>query len=68
MATNSYLDALSPGMRAKLDPLFRITREQGAACSPAAMGSADSAPPKHNLGLVERYKRHQVSRVKVAGF
>lgn len=69
MATRSYLDALSPGMRAKLDPLSRITREQGAARWPSAMGSeSGSAPLKHNLGLIERYERRRELRTKVAGF
>ncbi len=69
MATRSYLDALSPGMRAKLDPLSRITGEQGAARWPSAMRSEpDSAPLKHNLGPIERYERRQELRTKVAGF
>jgi hypothetical protein len=28
-ATITYLDSLSPGMRARLDPAFRIPRQQG---------------------------------------
>ena len=67
MAMSSHLDALSPGMRAKLDPLFRITMKQGAACWPAAVKSeAGSASRRYNLGTIERYKRHQESRIKVA--
>ena len=69
MATRSYLDALTPGMRAKLDPLSRITREQRAARWPSAVkGEADITFPKYNLGPVERYKRRQESRTRVAGF
>lgn len=68
MTMNSHLDALSPGMRAKLDPLFRMSREQGASWSLTVRNEADSAPQRHNLGTIERYKRHQESRIKVAGF
>ena len=69
MATRSYLDALSSGMRAKLDPLSRIIGEQGAARWPAAVRSEpDSAPLKHNLGPIERYKRRLESRTKTAGY
>ena len=69
MATRSYLEALSPGMKAKLDPLSRITGEQGAARWPSTMRSeSDSALSKHNLGPIERYKRRRESRTKVSGF
>ena len=69
MATRSYLEALSPGMKAKLDPLSRITGEQGAARWTSAMRSEfDSALSKHNLGPIERYKRRRESRTKVSGF
>jgi hypothetical protein len=69
MVTRSYLEALSPGMRAKLDPLSRITGERGAARWPAVVRSEpDSAPLRHNLGPIERYKRRLESRPKVSGF
>ena len=68
MTMNSHLDALSPGMRAKLDPLFRISREQGVSWPSTVRNEADSAPHRHNLGTVERYRRHQESRIKIAGF
>jgi len=69
MATRSYLDALSSGMKAKLDPLSRITGEQGAARWPSVVRSeSDSALSKHNLGPIERYKRRRESRTKTAGY
>jgi len=69
MATRSYLETLSPGMRAKLDPLSRIIREQGAARWPSAMGSeSGSAPLRYNLGPIERHERRRELRTKVAGF
>jgi hypothetical protein len=50
MPTRSYLDALSPGMRAKLDPLFRMEREQEMAGAITVTGNgSEPAFPKYSL-------------------
>jgi len=50
MPTRTYLDALSPGMRAKLDPLFRIEREQRAvSLTPVLRNGSEAAFPKYSL-------------------
>jgi len=69
MLTRTYLDALSPGMRARLDPLSRIVREAGTAHWISAMrnGPADM-PSKNRLWPVERYKRRRGFRTRVADY
>ncbi|HEY51791.1 MAG TPA: hypothetical protein G4O20_08320 [Dehalococcoidia bacterium] len=50
MSTRSYLDALSPGMRAKLDPLFRMEREQRMTSIISITGNgSEPAFPKYSL-------------------
>ena len=67
MVVRSYFDALTPGMMAKLDPLSRIAREQKAArwISITRNGS-EAAPLKHVLWPVERYKRREELRTRIA--
>ncbi len=67
MVVRSYFDALTPGMMAKLDPLSIIASEQKAArwISITRNGS-EAAPLKHVLWSVERYKRREELRTRVA--
>jgi len=69
MLTRTYLDALTPGMRAKLDPLSRMLGgvESARRISVPKNGS-DAASLKHNLWPVEQYKRRQELRTRVADF
>ncbi len=59
MVTRSYFDALTPGMRARLDPLSRITREGETArwASVVRNGSA-AALPKYSLRPGHRTAGH----------
>jgi len=69
MLTRSYLDALTSGMRAKLDPLSRMAREQRPARLLSIMRSEpDAAPSKYNLGPNDRYRRRQKSRTRVTDY
>ena len=69
MLTRTYLDALTPGMRAKLDPLSRIVGEAGNARRISVLrNGSDAASLKHNLWPVEQYKRRQELRTRVADF
>ena len=69
MTTRSYLDALTPGMRAKLDPLSRMARENRAAPWFSVMkDEPDAAPAKYSPGTSDRFKRRQELRARVADF
>ncbi|MBU2535179.1 MAG: hypothetical protein ABIK32_07725 [Chloroflexota bacterium] len=50
MVTRSYLDALTPGMMAKLDPLSRIARDQrGARRISITRNGSEATLPKYTL-------------------
>ncbi len=67
MVTRSYLDALTSGMMAKLDPLSRIAREQRAARWISITRNGSEATPLRNvLWPVERYKRREELRTRIA--
>ncbi len=59
MVTRSYLDALTPGMMAKLDPLSRIAREQRAArWASITRNEPEAALSKYTLRLGHRTAGH----------
>jgi hypothetical protein len=59
MVTRSYLDALTSGMMAKLDPLSRIAREQRAArWASITRNGSEAALPKYTLRLGHRTAGH----------
>ncbi len=69
MLTRTYLDALSPGMRARLDPLSRIVKGVGTARLFFVMRNGPSdAPSKNRPGPAERYKRRPELRTRVAAY
>ena len=60
MLMRSYFEALSPGMRAKLDPISRIAGEQ----RPENLSSV----LKNRLWPIDRYKKRAESRTRVTAF
>ena len=69
MLTRSYLDALSPGMRAKLDPISRIAGEpRPEKLSSVLKNGSDTARLKNSLWPIERYKKRAESRTRVTAF
>ena len=69
MLTRIYLDALTPGMRARLDPLSRIVGEAGSVRRVSVpRNGSDAVSLKRNLWPVEQYKRRQELRTRVADF
>ncbi len=69
MLTRSYFEALSPGMRAKLDPISRIAGEQKPEnLSSVLKDKLDAAPSKNRLWPIERSKKRAESRNRVAAF
>ena len=69
MKTRSYLDALTPGMRAKLDPLYRAAREERTTGRIVIIENSPGVKPLRNvLWSVDRYKRREESRTKVASY
>lgn len=68
MVARSYLDALTSGMLAKLDPLSRIARAgRMARRTSVAKNESAAAPLKHALWPGDRYKRRAELRTRVAG-
>ena len=68
MVTRSNLDALSPGMLAKLDPLSRIAKQQGAVhWIYVTRNEPEVAPSKYTLRPIDRLRRREELRTKVAG-
>lgn len=68
MVTRSNLDALSPGMLAKLDPLSRLAKEHGAAhwiC--VKRNEPEAAPSKYTLRPIDRLRRREELRTRAAG-
>ncbi len=68
MVTRSNLDALSSGMLAKLDPLSRIAKKQGAArwiC--VTRNEPEPVPSKYTLRPIDRLRRREELRTRVAG-
>ena len=69
MVTKSNLDALSPGMMAKLDPLSRIAKEPGSArWISTAKNESGAASFKYAPWPADRQKRREELRIKVAGY
>ena len=69
MLTRSYLDALSPGMRAKLDPISRITGEpRPEYLSSVLKNGSAAARSKNRLWPIERYQRRAELRTKVTAY
>ncbi len=67
MVVRSYFDALTPGMMAKLAPLSRIARDQRATGRISITRNAPEATPlKHVLWPVDRYKRREELRTRIA--
>ncbi len=59
MVTRSYLDALTSGMMAKLDPLSRITREgKTERWASVTRNEPAAALPKYTLRLGHRTAGH----------
>ena len=68
MVTRSNLDALTPGMLAKLDPLSRIVKGQGAAHRIYGTRSdSEPAPSKYTLRPIDRLRRREELRTRVPG-
>ena len=69
MVTRSNLDALSPGMMAKLDPLSRLVKESGSThwVSVTRNGS-EPVPSKCTLRPINRLRRRQELRTRAAGY
>ena len=69
MSTRIYLDALTPGMRARLYPLSRIVGGVGSeGRTSVPRNGSDAASLRHDLWPVERYKRRQEHRTRIAAF
>jgi len=67
MVTRSYLDALTSGMMAKLDPLSRIAGEGRTVRRISIIRNAPEATPlKHALWPVDRYKRREELRTRIS--
>ena len=69
MLMRSYFEALSPGMKAKLDPISRIAGEQRPEnLSSVLKNRLDAAPLKNRLWPIERYQRRAELRIRVTAF
>jgi len=69
MVTRSNLDALSPGMMAKLDPLSRLAKERGTARWVSAVKSESGvASFKYASRPVDRQKKREELKTGMAGY
>ena len=69
MLMRSYFEALSPGMKAKLDPISRIAGEQRPEnLSSVLKNRLDAAPSKNRLWPIDRYKKRAELRTRVTAF
>jgi len=65
----SFLDALTPGMMAKLDPLSRIARERRAAqWDSIARSDVEAALSRYAIRPSHRLKRREVLRTRASGY
>ena len=67
MATTTYLDSLSPGMKARLDPTTRLAaRQKPAHVFYVSRAGDEMPPPKNSLLTISRHRRPGELRIRAA--
>ncbi len=65
----SFLDALTPGMMAKLDPLSRIAKERRAAqWDSIGRSDVEAALSRYSIRPSDRLKRREALRTRASGY
>jgi hypothetical protein len=67
MATTTYLDSLSSGMKARLDPTTRLTKRQKPAhVFYVSKDDAEMLPSKNGLWTITRRRKPGELKIRVA--